>query len=410
MAVFPSPLLDIDLIGPTSSFKKPGRWFDLPLDFDDSGQLYVDHELSLIYGFLHAFKETEVTQKNYTKELEKLIQWSYRVKETSILKIGRDLIQEYLDFLRTPPRNWIGATARPKFIIKNGSRIINSKWRPFTSKDPSNYTLRDASLQFSISTLQSFYKWLIEEQQTDINPIALIRQKKALVKTDLSVSPIKKITDLQCDYLLRAATKLAEDNPKVHERSLFVVTIMISMYLRISDLAPYRDVVPLMKHFFRDENEWWFLAYGKGNKQRRVTVSDDTLDALKRYRSSLGMSPLPLPNDDSFLFPSLRKANSANAKPYLATTRQFQRMLDPIFNRAHLDMTEDGLEDEAIELLACSAHWMRHTGISNDIKHRPREHIKEDAGHESIQTTDKYIDTEFKERHASAKHKKIAFE
>ncbi len=46
-----------------------------------------------------------------------------------------------------------------------------------------------------------------------------------------------------------------------------------------------------------------------------------------------------------------------------------------------------------------------HTGISEDVKRRPREHVRDDAGHSSGAITDKYIDIERRERHASAKKK-----
>jgi hypothetical protein len=43
------------------------------------------------------------------------------------------------------------------------------------------------------------------------------------------------------------------------------------------------------------------------------------------------------------------------------------------------------------------------------VKIRPREHVRDDAGHSSSAITDKYIDIELRERHRSAK-KKIIFE
>jgi len=52
-------------------------------------------------------------------------------------------------------------------------------------------------------------------------------------------------------------------------------------------------------------------------------------------------------------------------------------------------------------------HWLRHTGISDDVKRRPREHVRDDAGHSSSAITDKYIDIELRERHRSAKNKPI---
>ena len=68
-------------------------------------------------------------------------------------------------------------------------------------------------------------------------------------------------------------------------------------------------------------------------------------------------------------------------------------------------MRADGLEEDALELKASSAHWLRHTGISEDVRIRPREHVRDDAGHASMATTDRYVDSDMRERHASGKGK-----
>ena len=64
-------------------------------------------------------------------------------------------------------------------------------------------------------------------------------------------------------------------------------------------------------------------------------------------------------------------------------------------------------QEEAEQLKSATVHWLRHTGISEDVKFRPREHVRDDAGHGSSAITDKYIDVELRARHASAKNKKI---
>ena len=56
-------------------------------------------------------------------------------------------------------------------------------------------------------------------------------------------------------------------------------------------------------------------------------------------------------------------------------------------------------------LRSATVHWLRHTGISDDVKHRPREHVRDDAGHNSSAITDRYIDVELKERANTARHK-----
>lgn len=71
---------------------------------------------------------------------------------------------------------------------------------------------------------------------------------------------------------------------------------------------------------------------------------------------------------------------------------------------------KDGFSEEAKTLNEVTAHWLRHTGISDDVKIRPREHVRDDAGHSSSAITDKYIDIELRERHQSARKKPISDE
>ncbi|WP_444890257.1 hypothetical protein [Microbulbifer sp. DLAB2-AA] len=40
------------------------------------------------------------------------------------------------------------------------------------------------------------------------------------------------------------------------------------------------------------------------------------------------------------------------------------------------------------------------------MKYRPREHVRDDAGHASIATTDRYIDSDMRERHESGRSKR----
>ncbi len=56
-----------------------------------------------------------------------------------------------------------------------------------------------------------------------------------------------------------------------------------------------------------------------------------------------------------------------------------------------------------------TVHWLRHTGISDDVnkRGRPIMHVRDDAGHASIVTTEGYSDVEMKDRHQSAKNKTV---
>ena len=140
---------------------------------------------------------------------------------------------------------------------------------------------------------------------------------------------------------------------------------------------------------------------GKGNKQRTVTVCDAMLNAFKRYRLSLGLSPLPTPTEQTPLVATLRGQGP------VTSTRHIRRIVQTCFDAAYQRMQADGLEEDAMDLKAATVHWLRHTGISEDVKIRPREHVRDDAGHASMATTDHYVESDLRERHASGRKKRI---
>ena len=174
------------------------------------------------------------------------------------------------------------------------------------------------------------------------------------------------------------------------------------MYLRISELAANEKWIPSMNNFYRDnDGNWWFTTLGKGNKRRNIAVSTAMLQALKRWRKFLGLPPLPSPADHSPLLPKI-KGNGA-----IADTNHIREIVQKCFDQAINKLNADNLTDEAETLNEATVHWLRHTGISEDVKHRPCEHVRDDAGHSSSAITDKYIDIELRERHRSAKNKTI---
>ena len=157
-----------------------------------------------------------------------------------------------------------------------------------------------------------------------------------------------------------------------------------------------------MNHFFRDADEnWWFTTVGKGNKQRQIAVSDTMIEALKRWRTYLGLTPLPSLADQSPLLPKAIGHGAMSNSTYIRS------IIQTCFDQAITKLIQDGHGEDADSLREATVHWLRHTGISDDVKHRPREHVRDDAGHGSGAITDKYIDVNLKDRHRTAKNKVI---
>ncbi len=106
-------------------------------------------------------------------------------------------------------------------------------------------------------------------------------------------------------------------------------------------------------------------------------------------------------DDQIPLIPNARRMGA------ISSTNQIRNIVQHCFDEAIKKLHKDKFIEEANGLQSATVHWLRHTGISDDIKHRPREHVRDDAGHSSSITTDKYIDVHLRERHASAKNKLI---
>lgn len=125
------------------------------------------------------------------------------------------------------------------------------------------------------------------------------------------------------------------------------------------------------------------------------------LNALKRYRQSLNLPSLPTIGETTPLL------NKNKGKGPISGTRQLRDIVQGCFDAAIVRLEENGHKEEADQLNAATVHWLRHTGISEDVKHRPREHVRDDAGHGSSAITDRYIDVELRERYESSKNKRI---
>ncbi|MAM72077.1 MAG: integrase [Gammaproteobacteria bacterium] len=353
--------------------------------------------------FLYSYRGSPDTFSTYRREIEHFLHWSWLVAEKSLRDIRREDIESYVEFAHQPPKAWIGDRNVSRFVEKQGAREVNPFWRPYVLQKPEvPYSLSQSGTQSIFAVLSSFYNYLIQEEYIDRNPVAQIRQKSKFLRKTQSQKPIRRLSELQWSYVLDAAEKLAASQPDQHERTLFILQALFAMYLRISELVETERWRPSMGDFERDlEGNWWFRTVGKGNKERQVSVSDDMLAALKRYRESRNLTPLPSPGEST---PLVHKARGRGG---ITSTRQIRGIVQQCFDLAQLKMKEDGFSEEASQLSAATVHWLRHTGISEDVKHRPREHVRDDAGHGSSAITDRYIDVELTARHASAKKKRI---
>jgi site-specific recombinase XerD len=354
--------------------------------------------------FLYSYRGSPDTFSTYRREIEHFLHWCWLVAGKSLKTVRREDIEAYVEFAKDPPKSWIGDKNVARFVEKGGERLPNTVWRPYVVQGRGGeapYLLSQSGIQSIFGVLSSFCNFLIQEEYLEFNPVAQIRQKGKFLRKTQASKPIRRLSQLQWSYVLDSADKMAKKDT-FHERTLFIMNALFGMYLRISELVETDRWTPKMGDFERDlEGNWWFRTVGKGNKERQISVSDDMLGALKRYRKARGLPELPSPGEYTPLI------HKARGKGGITSTRQIRGIVQACFDAAETAMRQEGFTEEADQLTAATVHWLRHTGISEDVKHRPREHVRDDAGHGSSAITDRYIDVELSERHASARKKKI---
>ena len=86
----------------------------------------------------------------------------------------------------------------------------------------------------------------------------------------------------------------------------------------------------------------------------------------------MDFSALPSPADDSPLIPLHR------GKGQVTSTTHIRSIVQTCFDHAIQRLTQTDKHEEAEFLMDATVHWLRHTGISDDVKTRPREHVKDD--------------------------------
>lgn len=370
-------------------------------------------DYDLAKQFLLSYKGSLDTFNSYRREIERFFQWCILRANKHFIDISRQDFEGFLSFCQNPAGSWISLSVERRFIEKNGKKIPNSKWRPFVVKqskvdtksgkelNKADYQLSEKAFKALFAVISSFYNYLIQDDLTQVNPVLLIRQKSQYYKKR-SVTTVRRLSELQWGYVIETAEMKADNDPEQHERTLFIMNALYGLYLRISELAATPRWTPTMGDLHRDsENRWWFLTVGKGNKQRKISVSTAMLNVFKRYRKFLGYSPLPSPDDKT---PLLARHNDGKS---IMSTRYIRELVQACFDAATERLISDNQQEEAEQLMTATVHWLRHTGISDDVKHRPREHVRDDAGHSSGSITDHYIDVELHERHKSAKRKRI---
>ncbi len=215
--------------------------------------------------------------------------------------------------------------------------------------------VKKVTVNRKVSSLRSFYKYLIRNGKTKNNPTGLIQTSKTekYMPVFLSVDEMFQLVNAQQDSSISGL------------RNLAILELFYSSGLRLSELAGL-NVIDL------DFNQALVKVRGKGRKERIVPVGGPARLALQEY--------LVLTNET-------RKKNAADVfkSPLFLNTRGLR-----ITGRSIARIVDEATKKSGIGR-KISPHALRHTFATHLLNAgADLRSIQELLGHESLSTTQKY--------------------
>ncbi|MDP1574982.1 MAG: site-specific integrase, partial [Coxiellaceae bacterium] len=122
--------MKIDNLSPLPLFDSI-EYIHLQHDFSYLQSGYQSKDIKIAIEFLKSYRGSLGTFNAYRREIERLLHWCALISKTTLKKLKRNDIEDFIRFAQKPPREWIGKTKPPRFIVKDGKRTPNTQWRPF---------------------------------------------------------------------------------------------------------------------------------------------------------------------------------------------------------------------------------------------------------------------------------------
>lgn len=367
-------------------------------------------DLKIAFVFIHERSgNSSATFKAYRSAIERFFLFLWFKQNKTLKSFSKQDFMEFLEFSQHPDQEWVGVHAR-RFV----DDLPNIEWFPYSVKPTKGktqaetkliYKTADNTVRSLMSRLSSFFSYLVSCEYILCNPVFQLSHNTKCKYVKRTRAPaVKHLSKRQMEFCMAVAEVMAQESPQFHERTRFIIHFMLSLYLRISEMVPGDRHTPMMKDFFRDnDGGWWFRVIGgKGNKDRLIAMSDTDVAALARYRISRNLHPYPSYNEDEPLITRIRGTGG------VTSDRNIRNIVQRCFNRTKMELMHSGYDEDARTLHDATAHWLRHTGIFEDLNsnNRPLTHVAGDAGHLDLKTTNLYVDKDLRDRHKSKQNNK----
>ena len=341
--------------------------------------------------FLINYAASAATYSRFRGELQRFLLFLWLISGRTLAEVDADDINRYMRFLKKPPKAWIAPDRPHAFQDQQGQRHCVKRWRPFSGDGQ----VRQATLDAAHRVLTIFFRELVEQDYIQRSPMHQVRRRERKAnragRPERETAP--RFTDWQWTFIKETLEGEADADP-FWERHLFTVMTMKALYLRVFELAPRHNefsnenFTPTMGDFQRKtihgKKFWTLYVYGKGEKERWITLPEAYLPYLTRYREHRALPPYPSTGETSAMITHKHSEKSLGKA-------RVEDLVREALERVAGVMDAQGHKQEAAELQqnAGRTHLLRHTGASMDIEQgRPIRHVSEELGHASVAITE----------------------
>lgn len=323
----------------------------------------------------HSCSNSQHTLNSYVKEIKRFLIFCDSI-QTRFDHISALDINQYLAILHNPDDTWL----KPE----NGSISLKTQ---ILLKG-----LKLDSVEYSQRVLNSFYNYIKEAGVIQSNPVMLSTK----IRSESAYSTTGKALSFDAwDYLsawLKHESLKANNN---HNRSKAIRDRWL-MHLLYCTGARRSSITNMNMASFSVEQTahkrvWVVNFLMKGNRKHSVLVTDELLEELKFYRTSIGLSQLPNENEVHIpVVPAVSlKPNSILKADKNISERGINYVIEESLKRASSDCEDYFISKE---LEAATPHTFRHTCATHwltlgiDIV-ATQKHL----GHKNINTTMIYM-------------------
>lgn len=273
------------------------------------------------------------------KLIEKFIEYLKIQKNYSsytLLNYEKDLV-EYNEFLKNE-----------NFSYSNIDYKKCTKYLLFLDEKK----LKKTSVSRRLSSLRTFYKYLVLNNYVDNNPFLLVSspKKEKRIPKFINYAGIEEIFNIP------------NLNTKEGQREKVILEILYGSGIRVSELVNIKinDI---------DFNNKTILIFGKGSKERIVSFGDPALDAMKMYIKDSREQYLD-GKDSEYLIVGKNEEK--------ITTRRIEQIINKLIDKTSIKMN-------------ITPHMFRHTFATHLLDNgSDLIAVQELLGHESLSSTEIY--------------------